>query len=81
MKDFKNKIILLFGSLYTVDDIREDEGKIIVSKLESDSQAEEILINDLDVDLYDAREQAVEIMNEIKYYENVVEKQTDNPVT
>jgi len=81
MKEFKNKIVLLFGSLYTIDDIREDEGMIIVSKLESDSQAEEILINDLDVDLYDAREQAVEIMNEIKYYENVVEKQTDNPVT
>jgi hypothetical protein len=90
IKRIKNKVILLNGNLVIVDDIRLDEGKILISKLESNAEIEEINLSDLDVvmeglqildfDFEQARLKAVDIMNQTRYFDNHLSKERDNSV-
>jgi hypothetical protein len=77
-----NKIILYEGDLITIDAI--DDGFIYYSKLESDSELESASICWLESDKFDfevARIQAVNIMNQTRYFDNKIKKETGNPVS
>jgi hypothetical protein len=77
----KNKIILFAGNLWIIDDVRE--GILLISKLESDAEVVEF---DLDDEIFNefcfeqARLDAVDVMNQTRYYDNVLSKERDNTV-
>ena len=83
LNTIKNKVIVFEGNLYVIDEVREDQDKILMSKLESNA---DVLEYDLDVfrmldfDFEQARLNAVDVMNQTRYYDNVLVKERDNVV-
>ena len=77
----KNKIILMGGDLWTIVDVRDD--LLLMSKLESNAKIVEFDLND---DMFDgfcfeqARLDAVDVMNQTRYYDNQLSKERDNVV-
>ena len=77
----KNKIILMGGDLWTIVDVRDD--LLLMSKLESNATIVEFDLND---DMFDgfcfeqARLDAVDVMNQTRYYDNQLSKEKDNVV-
>lgn len=77
----RKKIILFENELWVVDDIRNET--IIMSKLESDSEIEEFSFDyfkSIKFDFEVVRIDAVNIMNQTRYYDNRVVKENDNVV-
>lgn len=75
----RNKIILFEDDLWIVDDVRGEV--IVMSKLEADAEIEEFSFDyfeSIDFNFEAARISAVDIMNQVRYYDNVVSKQKDN---
>lgn len=78
----RKKIILFENSLWIVDDIFGET--IFLSKLESDAEFEEFSLDYFESIKFDfevARLDAVDIMNQVRYYNNVLSKEKDNVIT
>jgi len=75
----KNKIILFEDSLWVIDSVIGD--KVLMSKLESNADVE---IFDMEVfkainfDFEKARLDAVDVMNQTRYYDNQLFNEPDN---
>ena len=81
LKTLKNKVILFGGSLWIVDDIRDE--CLLMSKLESGAEMEEFdfeVFDMLKFDFEDARLKAVDVMNQVRFFDNVLTKERDNVV-
>jgi hypothetical protein len=77
-----NKIILYQGDLVTVDAV--DDVLVYLRKLESDGEVIEASLYWLERDTFsfeEARIKAVNVMNQTRYYDNIVKKEMNNPVT
>ena len=77
----RKKIILFENSLWIVDDIRGET--IIMSKLEDDSEVEDFTFDYFESIKFDfemARLDAVDIMNQVRYFDNVLSKEKDNVI-
>ena len=80
LNTLKNKIILFANDLWIIDDIYAD--RLLMSKLESDSEIVEFDINEdfNDFDFEQARLKAVDVMNQTRYFDNVLVKEKDNRI-
>jgi hypothetical protein len=77
----RKKIILFENELWVVDDVYTDT--ILMSKLESDSEVEEFgfdYFESIKFDFEMARIDAVNIMNQTRFFDNVISKEKDNVV-
>ena len=77
----RKKIILFEDSLWVVDDVRGEE--IVMSKLEDDAEVEEFTFDYFESIKFDfevARLDAVDIMNQVRYFDNVLSKERDNVI-
>lgn len=77
----RNKIILFENELWVVDDVRGE--KILMSKLESNTEIEEFSFDyfeAMEFDFETARIEAVDIMNQVRYYDNKLSKEKDNHI-
>ena len=75
------KIILFENSLWVVDDVRGET--IIMSQLEDDSEVEDFTFDYFESIKFDfevARLDAVDIMNQVRYFDNVLSKEKDNVI-
>ena len=78
---FLNKIILYEGDLVTIDLV--DDTFVYIRKLESDAELVEVSRYWLEQDRFDfgiARRQAVDVMNQTRYYDNKIKHERGNPV-
>lgn len=83
LKILKNKAILFQSSLYVIDDVREEDDLLLMSKLESNAEIEEFdldIFRLLDFDFENARLEAVDVMNQTRYYDNILCKEKDSVV-
>lgn len=79
LKQYKGKIILIKNNLIVVDEINDEF--ILLSKLESNPKYYCVtydLLNQMNIDFEQARLNAVNIMNQTKYYNENIEKEKDN---
>jgi hypothetical protein len=77
--NFKNKVLLFKGNLWIIDDIIDDV--VIMSKLESGAEYIEIEIKSLiesNIDFEQSRLDAINVMNQTRYFDNVLSKENDN---
>ena len=77
----RKKIILFENNLWIVDDVRGET--IIMSKLEDDSEVEDFTFDyfeSIDFDFETARLDAVDVMNQVRYFDNVLVKEKDNVI-
>ena len=78
----KNNIILLGGDLWIIVDVRDN--LLLMSKLESNAAIVEFDLND---DMFNefcfeqARLDAVDVMNQCKYYFDALSKEKDNIIS
>jgi len=83
MKQYKNKIILFSNDLYIIDDVREEDELVLMSKLESNAEIEEFefdLFEAIGFCFEEARLKAVDVMNQTRYFDNQLAKEYDNQV-
>jgi hypothetical protein len=81
IKTLKNKIILFEGNLWVIDQVTDSI--VIMSTLESNAEILELdlnVLNDMGFDFEYARLQAVNLMNQTRYYDNSLSKEKDNVV-
>jgi len=76
---YLNKIILYQGDLVTVDAV--DDAIVYFRKLESDGEVIEASLYWLERDTFSfeqARREAVNVMNQTRYYDNIIKKEPNN---